>query len=190
MPAFDRNLDVYQGFNFKKDKQDPVGFITKLTIGGKEIKADLDTCKDPTSPSDSIVSVMVLDSFGWMTGVTDPINFTGRISVANKQTIAEMLLGTLTNTEVKINFSLFEYDPKAKKYFKSGFPNEELSCLLGKSGSDLNIYLSDDPATEVQSPINYGFSIGITPQETEQSITLATGDQKNIVKSWGLTVKV
>lgn len=189
MPSFDRSLNVYQGFNFKKDKQDPVGFVTKLTIGGKEVKADLTTCKDPTSPSDSIKAVMVLDSFGWGTGVTDPLNFTGRISVDNKQILASALLGTLTNTEVKMTFVCYEYDPQAKKYFKCSYNNEELEAILGKSGSELNIYLSDDPATEVQSPINYGLSLGVTPQEKEQSITLATGDQQNVVKSWGLTVQ-
>ena len=40
MPEFRKILDVYQGYNFKKDKQTPVGFITKMTIGKTELKAD------------------------------------------------------------------------------------------------------------------------------------------------------
>ena len=188
MPSFNRNLDVYQGFNFKKDKQDPVGFITKLTIGGTEVKADLTTCKDPTSPSDSIKAVMVLDGFSWDTGVTDPLGFTGRISVDNKQIVQNMLLGTLTNTEVKAEFTVYEYDPQKKKYFKAAYNNEELSCLISKSGDDLSIFVADDPAAEVQSPINYTMTIDLSPQEKQQSMSLATGDQQNVVKSWGLTV--
>ena len=190
MPSFNRNLDVYQGFNFKKDSQGPVGFVTKLNIGGTDIKADLTTCKDPTSPDTDVKAVMVLDGYSWDTGVTDPLGFTGRISVDNKQIVAGLLLGTLTNTEVKAEFALYEYDPQKKKYFKSAYNNEELSALIAKQGdSDLSIFVADDPAGEVQSPINYAMTIDITPQEKQQSISLATGDQQNVVKSWGLTVQ-
>ena len=31
--TFDKGLDVVQGFNFRKDKTVPVGFITKLVVG-------------------------------------------------------------------------------------------------------------------------------------------------------------
>ena len=47
MPQFARRCDVYQGYNFKKDKNTTVGFIKTLKIGDTEIKAD-QTCKDPT----------------------------------------------------------------------------------------------------------------------------------------------
>jgi hypothetical protein len=39
----------------------------------------------------------------------------------------------------------------------------------------------------VQSPINYSFSVGIKPQQTAQTLTLATANQQNVVKQWGLT---
>ena len=38
MPEFRKVLDIYQGYNFKKDKQTPVGFITKMKLGDKELK--------------------------------------------------------------------------------------------------------------------------------------------------------
>lgn len=190
MPEFSRALSIYQGFNFKKDKQDRVGLVTSLTIGGEALAVDLTTAKDPTNPTAALASVVILDSFQWGTGVTDSLYFSGRVSRANKVKLSAMLLGSFTNTEAKVNFSIFEYDPLAKKYFKSCYPNAECEGLLEKSGDELNLHVDEDPASEVQSPINFGFTIGIKPQEKEQSINIAVKDQAPVTKSWGLTVTV
>lgn len=188
MPSFDRSLNVYQGFNFNKDKQDKVGFLTALTIGSEALAVDL-SCKEPTSPTTVLKAVAVLDNFSWGTGITDSIYLTGRISLSNKQKVAELLLGTLTDTTVLFNFEVYEYDQLAKKYFKSSYPNEELKGLLEKSGDNLNLRISEDPSSDVQSPLNFQLQLGIKAQETEQTINLATGDQKVITKAWGLTVE-
>ena len=49
MATIQKNLNVRQGYNFKKDIQSTVGFITALKIGDKEVKAD-QTVKDPQIP--------------------------------------------------------------------------------------------------------------------------------------------
>ncbi|RKH56476.1 hypothetical protein [Corallococcus llansteffanensis] len=189
MPQFSRNLDVYQGFNFKKDKQTPVGYITALTIGGVALKADQETIKDPENPDAAIADkvVAVLNHYLWDTGVTDAMYFSGQVSVANKQAVAEMLLGKFSNIEVVIKYVVYEYDPLGKKYFKSNFLDAEIKGLLEKNGDELNMSVADNESREVQSPKNYTFQIGVKPQALEQSLNLATSSTKKLAKKWGVT---
>ncbi|MCP3101825.1 hypothetical protein LZ198_23390 [Myxococcus sp. K15C18031901] len=189
MPQFSRELDVYQGFNFKKDKQSAVGFILSLTIGGIALKADQETISDPEQPDKALATkcVAVLNHYLWETGVTDALYFSGQISTANKQSIAEMLLGTFSNVEVVVKYAIYEYDPIAKKYFKSNFVDADLNGLLEKNGDALNIAVADDASREVQSPKNFRFQFGVKPKTLEQSINVAAASSKNIVKKWGVT---
>ncbi|CAM3111276.1 hypothetical protein G4177_15230 [Corallococcus sp. ZKHCc1 1396] len=189
MPQFSRNLDVYQGFNFKKDKQTPVGYITALTIGGVALKADQETIKDPENPDAAIADkvVAVLNHYLWDTGVTDAMYFSGQVSVANKQAVAEMLLGKFSNIEVVIKYVVYEYDPLGKKYFKSNFLDAEIKGLLEKNGDELNMAVADNESREVQSPKNYTFTLGVKPQALEQSLNLATSSTKKLAKKWGVT---
>lgn len=188
MPEYRRNLDIYQGYNYKKDKQTPVGFITKLTVAGTDLTAD-QTCKDPTNPTTDLKAVTVLSGVLWETGVTDAVYFSGQVSATNRQNIATLIINNLTSVEVVYQFSVYDYDPVAKKYFLAFQSNStDMNGLLEKRGDDLNITVADDASTEVQSPINYSFSIGIKPQPSAQTLHIATADQKTVVKSWGLAL--
>jgi len=189
MPQFSRALDVYQGFNFKKDKQAPVGYITKLKVGEHELTADQETIKDPEQPDKALGTkvVGVLNHYLWETGTTDAMYLAAQVSTANKQMISSALLGTWANVEVVFKYVIYEYDPLQKKYFKSSFVDAELKGILEKNGDELNLAIADDPSHEVQSPKNYTLQVGVKPQTLEQSVNVATGSGKNIVKQWGVT---
>jgi len=189
MPQFARDLDVYQGFNFKKDKQTPVGFITSITVGGIALTADQETIYDPEQPDKVLATkcVGVLSSYLWETGATDALYLSAQISTTNKQSIATMLLGTFSNIEVVMKYVIYEYDPIAKKYFKSNFVDADLNGILEKNGDRLNIAVADNESREVQSPKNFTFQIGVKPKTIEQSINVAAASSKNIVKKWGVT---
>ncbi|MBZ4396698.1 MULTISPECIES: hypothetical protein [unclassified Myxococcus] len=189
MPQFARDLDIYQGYNFKKDKQSPVGYILSISIGGEALVADQETIKDPEQPDKDLASkaVAVLNNYLWETGVTDALYFSGQISTANKQKISEMLLGSFSNIEVVVKYVIYEYDPLAKKYFKSNFVDADLNGLLEKNGDALNIAVAENASREVQSPKNFTFQIGVKPKTVEQSINVAAASSKNIVKKWGVT---
>lgn len=191
MPAtFQKHCDIYQGYNFKKDVQTPVGFLTELKIGDITLKAD-QTCKDPMAPETDLAVVTVLSGVMWELGVTDALYFSGQISVFNKQQIKQLAYKDLSKVDVVYKFSAYEYDPLEKKYFKCLLPTDDASMngLLEKRGSDLNIDAADDPSTEIQSPENYAFQIGIKPQPTAQKLTVATSFSVKIVKAWGLKVE-
>lgn len=188
MPQFRRACDVYQGYNYKKDKQTTVGYITKLKVGDTELAVD-QTCKDPTNPDTDLKCVAVLSDILWETGVTDAVYLSGQLSVDNKQNLLQLLYKSMTNVNVVFKFVVYEYDPKAKKYFKCFHVNDtDMNGILEKRGEDLNLSVADDASTEVQSPENYALSIGIKPQPSAQSLTVATADTKNVVKPWGLAV--
>jgi hypothetical protein len=186
MPQYRRNLELYQGFNFKKDKQGPVGFITKIKVGGKDLKADMN-CKDPTNPKQDLKAIAVMDDVQWDMGLTDAVYLSGRLSAENRQTVAQLVINDLTDIETVFQFSVYDYDPVAKKYYLAFHTNKtDVKGLLEKRGDDLNVQVGDDPATEVQSPINYHFTIGIKPQPLAQTLHVAVADQKPVVKAWGL----
>jgi hypothetical protein len=189
MPQFRKVCDVTQGYNYKKDVQTNVGYITTISVGGTALAADQTTVKDPLNSSNNITVVAVVSDVQWDIGVTDAVYFSGQVSVYNRQTVLGMIYNTLTSFAVTFQFDIYEYDLVADKYFKCfTCAGTTMNGLLEKRGDDLNLTVADDRSTQVQSPANFAFSIGIKPQPSAQSLTIATADQKNIVKPWGLTV--
>ncbi len=189
MATFQKNCDIYQGYNFKKDVQTPVGFITEIKVGDITLTAD-QSCKDPMAPENVLAVVAVLSGVMWELGVTDALYFSGQLSVFNKQQVNQLLYKDLSKVDVICKFVIYEYDPLQKKYYKCLLPTDDkaLNGLLEKRGDDLNITVADDASTEVQSPQNYSFQTGIKPQPEAQTLTVATSFSDKIVKSWGLKV--
>lgn len=189
MATFQKNCDIYQGYNFKKDVQTPVGFITEIKVGDITLTAD-QSCKDPMAPENVLAVVAVLSGVMWELGVTDALYFSGQLSVFNKQQVNQLLYKDLSKVDVICKFVVYEYDPLQKKYYKCLLPTDDkaLNGLLEKRGDDLNITVADDASTEVQSPQNYSFQTGIKPQPEAQTLTVATSFSDKIVKSWGLKV--
>jgi len=190
MPTFQKSCDIKQGYNFKKDIQTSVGYLTSLKIGDVTLKAD-QTVKDPMSPETDFPVVAVLSGAMWELGVTDTLYYTGQISVYNKQQTQLLVYKDLTKVDVVFKFSVYSYDPIEKKYFKCLLPatDSDLNGLLEKNGADLNLSVSDDSSAEVQSPENYAFQIGIKPQPSAQTVTVATSFSDKVVKSWGMKVE-
>lgn len=186
MPQIQKLCDVSQGFHHKQETQTTVGFITKLTIGGDDLTADI-LVKNPLRPADDLQVVAVVSDLLWELEVTDAVYVTGRLLVRNRQTIMARLIGDITNSEIRFQLTVYEFDPVSKAYFKCFHVSDtDMLGALETNGSDLNLSLSDEPSREVPSPLNYTFYIGIKPQPTAQTITLAISPTKEFVKSWGL----
>ena len=185
MPSFSRSLDVYQGFNFKKDHQSNVGILQTLKIGGKEVKPDLETIENPEKPTEDLKAVAVLNHYAWDTGATDSMYFSGQISTANRQILAMLVMQDLTNIEVEFSYTIYQYDPLEKKYFKANFHKGALKGLVEKNGNELKLNIADDPSDEVASPQNFTFQVGIKPQPSEQQVTLASAPAMKVEKKWG-----
>lgn len=188
MATFQKNCDIKQGFDFKKDIQTSVGFLTSVTIGGVALKVDL-TVKDPMTPANDLPVVSVLSGAMWELGPTDTLYYTGQVSIANKQAIQQMTYAALAAIDVVFAFSVYAYDPIQKAYFQCLLPTSNpLNGLVEKNGADLNMSVADDFSSEVQSPENYAFQIGIKPQASAQQVTVATSFSVKVVKPWGITL--
>ena len=190
MPTFQKNCDVKQGYDYQKDVQTPIGYITSLKIGDQELKAD-QTVKDPMAPDTDFPVVAVLSGVIWTLGVTDPFHFSGQISVYNKQNVLSLTYKSLSKVDVTFKVAVYEYDPIQKKYFKCmlGTDDAVLNGLVEKSNGELTLSISDDASHEVISPENYAFHVGINPQPSAQTVTVATSFSDKVVKSWGMKVE-
>jgi len=197
MARFNRTTSVEQGFNFDKHKMTAIGHLISLQVGDKAegkgvaLAQDLTTVRDPLEPTKSVTPgvVAVISEIDWSTSATGTIYIGGRISTPNKQRLLALLYGGWTDMRVIFQFKIYEYDPAGAqpKYFTSATSDAALNGLLEKNGEELTLDVDNDESSEVQSPKNFAFRIGIKPNATEQKITLATGVNKNIVKNWGTT---
>ena len=186
---FARALDMYQGFNPKKDKQTPVGYITSLKIGGVTFQADL-TAMDFTTWK-TFPAVAVMTNYQWQTGATDAMYIAAQLSNAGKTNISTMLLSGLRDLRVEFGYVIYEFDPVMKKYFISNSSQQSTSLfvlngLLEKQGDQVNLAVDNDPSYAVQSPKNFAFQIAIKPAASPQGIPLGIGFGKNVVRPWGV----
>lgn len=183
------SCDVRQGFNFEKDSRNLVGYITGFALAGMDLKADL-AVTDPENPKGEAIKVFgILSSMFWKGGYADPLQFSCQISAENKKMIATMLHQTMTNTKIELSFTVYDYDPKKKKYYKAFHTDgQRLFCLIQKSGGELNLALDMDQSQMVVSPKNYTLSVGAMPEEQQQTIHIAVSVSDKFAKQFGVTV--
>lgn len=186
------SCDVRQGFNFEKDAQVTMGYINKIKIAGQDLPSDIDVT-DPMSENmaGKLKVFGIVSQIYWQGGYADPVQFSCQVSVLNKPTIQTMTHTTLKDTSVEYIFTIYDYDPVKKIYYKCFHANE--TALLGlilKSGGSLAMDISSDQGYEVVSPKNFAFSLGVMPvEEKNQQIHVATSTTSNFVKQWGVAVK-
>ena len=189
MAELNYSCDVSQGFNFQKDAQTPVGHINKLKVAGKQLAADMAVTNPENVTGDKVKGVGVVSSMFWMGGFADPIQFSCQVSNPNKKTLALLAHQEMANTMVEFVFTIYDYDPDEKKYYKCFHSNDAvLKGLVLKSGGQLSIYIDMDQAVEVVSPKNFTMNLGVMPEDLEQETHMAMSVSDKLVKRWGVTV--
>jgi len=182
------SCSVRQGFNFEKDQQIIVGHIVSCKVGSDQLDADLNVA-NPEDPAKLIKVFGIASDISWNGGYADPIQFSCQVSNANKTKIATLTHKSLANTEVLFKFNVYDYDPKEKKYYKCFHSNDaELKGLVLKSGGELVMSIAMDQSTEVVSPKNFAFFLGVMPQESNMEIHMAVSVSDKFVKKWGVEV--
>ncbi len=183
------SCDVSQGFNFQKDQQTLVGHINKLKVAGKELAADMAVTNPEKVTGDKVKVVGVASGIYWGGGYADSIEFSCQVSNPNKKTMSVLTQMEMANTMVEFVFTIYDYDPDEKKYYKCFHSNDAvLKGLVLKSGGSLSISIDLDQSQEVVSPKNFTFSLGIMPEDLEQDTHLAMSVSDKMVKRWGVTV--
>ncbi|MGE5370730.1 MAG: hypothetical protein ACM3QZ_01965 [Solirubrobacterales bacterium] len=172
------------------DDQGQIGHLEYLRIGSLELAPDF-TVADPMSPSQKKAVAGVMSAIAWNGGYADPITFSCQVSGANKNQIATMLHSASNSTDVEFAFSVYDYDPKTKSYYKCFHTDSvRLKGLVQKSGGDLLMNIAMDQSTEVVSPKNYTFDLSVMPQDIQMQVELAVSSTAKFAKAWGVEVGV
>ena len=180
---------VTQGFNFEKDAQVCVGFINSLKIGDTELAVDLAVTDPENISGDKIKVVGVMNSAYWEGGYNAPFQLGAQVSNENKKSVATLTHTSMSNTAVEINYTIYEYDPAEKCYYKAFHCNDTaMMGLIEKRGGQLALAIDDQAGYEIVSPLNFALSIGVNPQEQAQEMHLAVSVSDKFVKAWGTAV--
>lgn len=179
---------VSQGFNFQKDAQDIVGHINVLKIGDTELSSDLNV-SDPMNAARYVKVFGVASSIHWKGGYADPVQFSAQVSVDNKNKLATLLHKSMSNTEVVLQFTFYDWDPKTKSYYQAFHTNAmKVKGLVLKQGGALAMSIDMNQSMEVVSPKNHTFTLGVMPQDTDMQLHLAVSTSDKFVKKWGISV--
>lgn len=182
------NCSVSQGFNFQKDSQEIVGHINYLKIGDTEMASDLNVT-DPMNIANYVKIFGVASGIHWNGGYAEPVTFAAQVSVDNKNKLATLQHKSMANTEVELQFTIYDYDPKTKAYYQCFHTNAvKVKGLVLKQGGELAMNIAMDQSNEVVSPKNHAFQLGVMPQDTAMEIHLAFSSTDKLVKPWGVTV--
>jgi hypothetical protein len=207
MAAYTRALDAKQGFNFKKDQQMPIGFLTNLKIGQEPFDRDfwVNSPMSATSPTQSetegvaaegkLQVVAVLKQIAWEMGDTESIDFEGVIGIVGKQKMSSLVYASMIDVDCEFGFTVYEYDPLNKKYYaafgnKASGGTDDAGAFISKgqikkdSGA-LQLTIEADADTDVESPINYKFTLKVVPKPIAQTLLFATSATRKVTKNWG-----
>ena len=189
MAELSYSCDVSQAFNFQKDVQTPVGHINKLKVSNKKLAEDIAITDPENVTGDPVKVVGVVSSMYWAGGYADSMQFGCQVSNANKLTLAVLSHSELSDTTVEVSYTIYDYDPDEKKYYKCFHTDGAvLKGLVEKSGGDLNISIETDQSAEVMSPKNFAFTLGVMPEDEAQEAHLAMSVSDKLVKVWGVSV--
>lgn len=189
--------DLFAAFNFNMDSKKPIGHLTKLTLGTKELTPNLELqSPENFQNGNSGIAVTVaqksvgaITAIRWDGGYADPITLTCQVNAANKQEMAMLIHAGLNNTACKFQFCVYEYDydNSTPAYYKSFFCEAELNGLVEKNHGTLEIEINPEPSEVVTSPRNFELYLSILPQDAAtQTIKYAVSKDAEIVKGWGV----
>lgn len=178
---------MYQGFNFNKTVQDPVGYITSLKIGTQTLQQSFSELVDPTDFSKKITGVGVVTSCTWGGGLAEPITLHFQVATTNQQNLMILTNSDLNNTDVEVAFQLYSYDNVKKQYFQSFHTDgKTITGLVLKQGGNLALNIGQYPDNSVPNPENFPASISIMPSPTAQVLQWAASVDGKKAMNWGV----
>ncbi len=193
MADYEVECSLEQGHKFQQDVHEPVGFVTKIKIGDKDLTADI-SCKNPMDGKE-LKAAIVMSSLSWPDiGNTEPLRLSGQVSAKNMQIVRTLLFTSLPKMKIAFQATVFEYDEAADKYYKSFTCGSDLNGQVersdvpdpkGKTKEKLNLFVANTVSGYPTSPKCYSMFVGIIPIAKKQDVTLAAADQSNLSKEWG-----
>lgn len=184
MAEINKVCDIMQAFNFQHDVQSSIGHIKDFQVGGQNLEADLKLFNPINKELESIVGAV--SNVKWQGGKVQPIDIEFQVSSKNKQILSQLIHSELDNIETIFSFSVFDYDFIKKAYYESFYAEESLKGIIHKNAESLQIFINDIPDSNVLSPVNYSFSVGISPQPESQIVEISFSQTSKLAKPWGI----
>jgi hypothetical protein len=140
-------IDGKEAFNFQKNSCEPVAFVRKWKFNsGVELEADIEVT-DPENPTGKIKVVAVMDGpVFWKGGPTDPVEFAGRLSGANRAKLNSCVNSTDGGTDQEIDWIVINHDDVKDEFYKAFHTEEpvklvftpnEICEVQGKANKDI-----------------------------------------------------
>jgi hypothetical protein len=178
---------MYQGFNFKKEVQDPVGYLINLKIGTQDLAQSFTELVDPEDFSKKVKAVGVVTSCTWDGGLAESITLHFQVSTKNQQDLMVLVNSDLSNTEVEFEYNLYTYDNVEKKYFKCFHTDgKKMKGMVLKSGGNLALSIAQYPDNSVPNPENFAAGISIMPAVDTQVLQWAASVSGKKAMNWGV----
>ncbi|WP_232662893.1 hypothetical protein [Pseudonocardia sp. TRM90224] len=201
MPEFRKSCDIGQTFNPTSQERNPVGVITRLTVGTTALVADI-SVTDPVQAGalagrgdpaggPAIPIVAALGDVSWGLGALQPVAFSGVLSVRNRQLVSSYLAARSGDLKVSIGWTVFDFDELEGSYYvcfstaafataTSGIPAK----LRTVNPAGVRLAVDGTPITDITSPELYPFTLEVGPA-TRGTLYLATSVIDKVAKSWG-----
>ncbi len=190
MASSQYGCSIRQGFNFEKDAQVLVGHLVSMKIGTQDLETDIKVT-DPTNfgVDNDLDVVGIISDISWQGGYADPLQIAFNVSNENSKLVSIMKHTDLSDTTVVFKFTVYDFDPIAKKYYLAFHSDDtDMKGLIFKQGGELALDIGAQADSTVASPLNFQLYVGIMPQEEAQVIKLAVSDTDKFVKTWGVSV--
>lgn len=195
------NLDLIQGFYFKKTSQATLGYITDLQIGSVLFRTDTSVTNPVTNEKKNIVAP--ISSYKWGSLPSEPMQISFNISKANNKKLSELLKKSNAALNIEFNFQIYSFDPEKNEFYialKSfTFPKRGIMNRIGYAlpsnklislpikGVIRSVAPAKSANTVVVNPENYEVQVVIVPTpDKEQMLVRATSSESLMKAQWGV----
>ena len=109
------------------------------------------------------------------------------VDTDNKNKLAVAVDVGLNDSHVEIEFTIYSYDPQEGKFYKCFHTDGAMvEGLIYNAGGALDIGIQNKESTEVVSPKNFEFHIGVMPEGLAQDLKRAISISDKYAKAWGI----
>lgn len=186
--AIDATCDAKSTYNFILGSTTKKGHLLKLSFAnaGKDLVADTPVA-DPENPDNKINVIGAFDYCGWEGAPTDPLQLNFRVSPGNKATLQEGLTSLTGGSEVDVEYVIYDYDYKTKKFFKHFHTDgKTLKCVITKG---TQVRPADSSTGDVPQPVNFKVPMSLTGKSEgeEQEVHIAYTANSPFTRRFGIS---
>lgn len=183
-----REARVPSAYNFKRENQESIMHIVKLSIGGVVINEDQELT-DPEQPDgqSKLPVVAAGDYYFWDSGEVRPMEFQFYSSIPNQVLIKNLIMREMPNIDVEIVFAHYEYDRVNGCFYKNAHSNEVAwEGRIQTEGGNRALNIGDQPTPVLENRDVYRVNLSIVPDEKVQYVHLANSLTDKYTKIWGV----